>query len=75
MAEARDGVRLDDREWRLRLGCGFTVGAALGAASWVSLADFSWLSTVLTALGGGVIGATLARHCGDRYWASLRWWT
>jgi hypothetical protein len=75
MADARDGVRLDDREWRLRLGFGFTVGAAVGAATWVSLAEFSWLSMGLAALGGGIVGGTLARHFGDRFWASLRWWS
>ena len=75
MADARDGVPLDAREWRLRLGCGFTLGAAVGASGWVGLMGFSWLSTVLAALGGGLIGATLTRHYGDRFWASLRWWT
>jgi hypothetical protein len=75
MALGNDGVEPGRYELRLRFGCGFVLGATVGASNWVSFMDFSWLSTVLAALGGGLVGGTLARHCGDRFWASLRWWT
>lgn len=76
MALANDGVRPNGFELRMRFGFGFALGTILGVTGWVRFMGLhSWVSVVLAALGAGLFAGTLARHYGDRFWASLRWWT
>jgi hypothetical protein len=76
VALANDGIPPNKFELRMRFGFGFVLGVVLGVTGWLqSMGPHSWLSVVLAALGSGLVSGTLARHYGDRYWTSVRWWS
>ncbi len=74
MPLGNDGIRPDARELRLRFGCGAIFGSLVGATCAFQLGSSTVTGLVLAALIGGSIAGTLARHFGDRFWSSLRWW-
>ncbi len=54
----------DEFELRVRFGCGFAVGAVIGAASVPQLGDASVRAVVPAALG-----------VGDRFWNAVQGWS
>ena len=75
MALANDGIQPNSFELRMRFGFGFVLGVVLGVTGALEhWGPHAWLSVVLAALGSGLVTGTLARHYGDRFWASVRWW-
>ena len=74
MPLANDGIRPDACELRLRFVCGAILGSLLGVTCAFQLGSSTVLELALAALVGGSIVGILARHFGDRFWSSLRWW-
>lgn len=72
MALANDGIRPDRQELRIRFFCGALLGPLVGFEWAFHLGSTAGVVTV-TVLGS-CIGGLLARHLGDRFWGSLRWW-
>jgi len=66
-------------EKRLRFGCGFVMGLALGAGTALHLAISNGYYGAAIWLVCGLVCGVLAMHFGDRFWHSLsgfmnRWW-
>lgn len=74
MARSNDGIRPDATELRLRFACGAVLGALAGIVTAWQLGFDSMHAAIITAAVASVIAGLLARHFGDSFWASVRWW-
>lgn len=75
MALGNDGIRPSSYELWVRTGCGFLFGALVEGLSLMRwFPPDSAAEAALALLAGGVLCALLARHYGDRFWSSLKWW-
>jgi hypothetical protein len=66
-----DGIRPDTAELRIRFACGAIVGAFLAAGPAFRTGTCGG-AFALYAVLGGLVGGTLARNFGDRFWLALR---
>ncbi|MBF5046531.1 hypothetical protein FGE12_29210 [Aggregicoccus sp. 17bor-14] len=74
MALRNDSVTPNAYELRVRFACGFVAGALGGVVGALQLETPSLGLVLLGALVQGLAAGLLARHYGDRFWASWRGW-